>query len=226
MSTEQRLSAAFRNLDRYEPSEDLWSRVLYSIDEDREHRRRLRRTTITIVAVVAAAIAIALLTMTTPLTNSRRVLDWRIVELLETGILVAAIATLGPAIRRFGRGYVHELFVTSRSTGDHLLRLLDVAYYLVFSGYVLQTAEFEAPRSFLLGRPWSQLQEALARIAELLLGMGLLHAATIAVLPLIALVFNSTQRNARLPRWVSLLLLAVGGGAVLVLLIMVPLGVA
>ena len=224
MTSEQRLSNALRTLDDYEPSQDLWNRVLYSIEEDKAHRRRLRRTGSIIVLVVAACAAVAWLA-TSPLeSNGRNAIDWRVLEALETGVLVSLILTLGPAIRRFGRNYVGELFTTSPSTGSHLLRLLDIAYYLVFAGYVMQSAEFEAPSSFLRGRVGEQLNDALARIAELLVGMGLLHAATFMALPLVALVFNSTHTCAKLPRWVVLAVGAAVVPALLVLLLVVGAG--
>ncbi len=207
MTAEQRLSAALRTMDEYEPSPDLWSRVLYSIEEDTQHRRRLWRTTLSIVAVLAAVIVVAWLASAPHPVNGRRVIDWRILEAVEAVVLVTAIAALGPAIRRFGRGYVDELFVTSDTVASHLLRLLDVAYYLVFAGYVLLSAVFEPPRSYLTERIGDQVWEALARIAGLLLAMGLLHAITFMALPLIALVFNSTRAGVRLPRWVVFILL-------------------
>ncbi len=207
MTSEQRLSAALRMMDEYEPSPDLWSRVLYSIEEDTQHRRRLWRTSLAIGAVLAAVVVVAWLATAPHPFNGRTVIEWRILEAMETVVLVTAIVTLGPAIRRFGRGYVDELFVTSGSVGGHLLRLLDVAYYLVFAGYVLLSAVFEAPRPYLTGRLGDQVWEALARIAGLLLAMGILHAITFMALPLIALVFNSTRAGVRLPRWVVFILL-------------------
>ena len=52
MSMEQRLQRAFEVADRVEPSADLWSRVLYSIEEDREHRRRIVRAVVAVASVV------------------------------------------------------------------------------------------------------------------------------------------------------------------------------
>lgn len=102
---EQRLADAFAHADRLEPSPDLWSRVVHSIEEDRLHRKRLPRTAITAGAVLAAPVVVA----------------------------------LGPAVRRFGRGYASDLFTTSRSTARAMLRLLDLAYFLIFGGYILLT---------------------------------------------------------------------------------------
>ena len=44
MNIEQRLLHAFEQADLVEPSPDLWSRVVHSIEEDRLHRKRLLRT--------------------------------------------------------------------------------------------------------------------------------------------------------------------------------------
>ena len=42
--------------------------------------------------------------------------------------------------------------------------------------------------------------------------MGLLHAATIMVLPVVALVSNSTRVGRALPRWLVIVLVLVGIG--------------
>ena len=83
-----------------------------------------------------------------------------------------------------------------------------MAYYLVFVGAILVSSTFEAPSSYLRGRVGEQLQEALVRVADLLLTMGLLHAVTFMALPLVALVFNTTRTNEKMPRWVVWLLVA------------------
>jgi hypothetical protein len=91
-----------------------------------------------------------------------------------------------------------------------LLRLLDVAYALVFSGYILLTASFDFGRSLIV--VGEQIEDLSVRVAGLLLTMGLLHAATIMTLPLIALVSNSTRVGRKLPRWVVVLLVLMGLG--------------
>ncbi len=68
-------------------------------------------------------------------------------ELIETIALIALVAVLGPAIRRFGRGYAHDLWRTTPDMPTALLRLLDVAYLLVFGGYILITTYFDFGRS-------------------------------------------------------------------------------
>jgi len=222
MTSEQRLSAALHTVDDYQPSTDLWTRVLYSIEEDQAHRRRLRRTTLAILFALVTVVIIGWLAMS-PLTYiDRNVIDWRVLEIMETVVLLTLILTLGPAVRRFGRGYVHELFVTSPTTASHLLPLLDISYYLVFVSYVLASARFETPLSFVNGHIGQQVYEFLARVGGLLLAMGLLHSVTFMVLLLIALVFNSTRRGTKLPRWINIIVVVVAamGGLVTLLILL------
>jgi hypothetical protein len=131
-------------------------------------------------------------------------------ELIETVALIALVAVLGPAIRRFGRGYAHDLWRTTPDMPTALLRLLDVAYLLVFGGYILLTTYFDFGPS-VIGVA-QQVEDLCWRIGGLVLSMGLLHAATIVTLPLIALVSNSTRVGRRLPRWVVVLLVLMGLG--------------
>ena len=135
-----------------------------------------------------------------------------IIELIVLGILVAVLA---PTIRRFGRGYVTDILHSSPRTGDRLLQLLDVAYYLVFSGYVLSTVRMSSPDAYSLWHIGEQIQQGSFRIGGLLILMGLLHAAALVAMPLIGLVFNATRRGRKLPRWVTLILITVAAQAAL-----------
>ena len=54
--TERRLVEALRATERIEPSPDLWSRVLHSIEEDRAHRRRI---VVSVVGAAACAVVLA-----------------------------------------------------------------------------------------------------------------------------------------------------------------------
>ncbi|MDC3402460.1 hypothetical protein OAX95_00820 [bacterium] len=120
-----------------------------------------------------------------------------VIELIETVALVMLIAVLGPAIRRFGRGYANDLWPTTPATATALLRLLGLAYLLVFTGYILLSSELDFETSGVLVA--EQVHEAGYRIGGLVLAMGLLHAATIMVLPIVALVSNSTRVSRELP---------------------------
>jgi hypothetical protein len=203
VTAEQRLVDALHSADDLDPSEDLWTRVLYSIEEDGAHRARVHRVASSIGAALVAIVAFATLSVST---DGGTRIGWVTVEALETAALLTLTATLGPAIRRFGRGLAADLLGSEDDAG-RFLAILDVAYYLVFCGYILVTARLAAPASYVLHAVGSQIEEAAARIAGLLLVMGLLHAATMTALPIVALVRTATNRGAQLPRWVTLMVI-------------------
>lgn len=207
MNVEQRLVNALRSVDRVEPSADLWSRVVHSIEEDRAHRRRVLKSFASIVSAVVGLSALGVVNIV-DLTSSRKV-RLPVMELIETFALVLLVAVLGPAIRRFGRGYAQDLWRSTPDTATALVRLLDVSYLLVFGGYILLTAHFDfGPSTIGVAR---QLEDLGWRIGGLVLTMGLLHAATIMSLPVVALIANSTRRGRPLPRWLTVVLI-IGAG--------------
>ena len=210
MSTEQRLIEALDAAQTYEPSPDLWDRVVHSIEEDGQHRRRVWMTAAAVAITLLVAIGLAAVNVHTGPSGAASAgtrIDWRVAEALEIGLLVSLLATLGPAIRRFGRGFAGDLFQQHRQTGEHLLRLLDVAYYLVFVGYIAMTTRLAEPEAFLAFRIGDQIEEAAMRIGGMLLTMGVLHATTLVALPMVAFVFNTTQAGRKLPRWVVIILI-------------------
>jgi hypothetical protein len=204
---EQRLLSALHAAAAVEPSSDLWSRVLHSIDEDRRHRRR-------VISVIAGSLAVMLLAVVAVLMSLEQSpfsalgyrVGWWQLEVIETAVLATLIAGMAPAIRRFGRGYADDLFPTAETTGDRLVALLDVAYLLIFAGYLLVSAEFTKTHDYAVWDLGEQLASSLARVAGLLLLMGVLHAATFMALPIVALVANTTRTGRRLPGWVAWLL--------------------
>jgi hypothetical protein len=212
MNVEQRLVDALRTAERVEPSPDLWARVVHSIEEDRAHRRRAAAS---FAATIAIGAALAVIAMSNVIdTSSGRQLRVPAMELIETIALVALVIVLGPAIRRFGRGYAHDLWPAMPGMATSLLRMLDVAYVLVFGGYILLTVSFDFSRSTTIIA--EQVEDMSWRVGGLVLTMGLLHAATIMTLPVIALVSNSTRVGRKLPRWVVVLLVVIGVGVGLV----------
>jgi protein-S-isoprenylcysteine O-methyltransferase Ste14 len=232
MNVEQRLLRAFEEVDRLEPSADLWTRVVHSIDEDRAHRRRVIRSIVTTVAALLAVVAIAIASMRDGVYGAH-VERW-VMECLEFIGLTVVVLVMGPAVRRFGRNYALDLFPTQEVLGTKLLGLLDVAYYLVFAGYILLSTQFEF-RLGIAGRPASQdlaqqLHEASVRLGGLLLTMGLLHALALVVLPIVALVHNSTRRGRPLPRWLrsagTLVTILAAGLALIIVLQLLVLGVS
>jgi hypothetical protein len=206
VSVEQRLVEALRAADRIEPSADLWTRVVHSIEEDRAHRRRVVASTAITVAITAVLIAAGTLNIVD--TPAGRQVRLPAMELLETLALVSLVVVLGPAIRRFGRGYAHDLWRRTPDTPTALLRLLDVAYLLVFGGYILVTASFGFGRSTI--EVAQQVTDLCWRVGGLVLTMGLLHAATIMTLPVVALISNSTRVGRSLPRWLVVTLVLIG----------------
>lgn len=210
MNVERRLLQAFEQVDRYEPSPDLWSRVVHSIDEDRRYRHRLVRSIGALAATTASLVAAVLFAIEDG--PDGRFIPWGTLEVIETVALLVIVVLLGPAIRRFGRGYADDLFAGDPEIAPALLRLLDFAYWLVSAGFVLVTVRFGPRDTDLLA---IQLTESSERIAGLVLVLGLLHAITLILLPLIAFVHNSTRRGRPLPRWLVVLLLLLGIGLLL-----------
>lgn len=66
-------------------------------------------------------------------------MSWWVLELITFGGLVLAVVTLGPLIKRFGRSYAADVFRANPRTGKSYIVLMDMAYYLIFSAYILFT---------------------------------------------------------------------------------------
>jgi hypothetical protein len=216
MNVEQRLVRAFRDVDRVEPSPDLWSRVVHSIEEDRRHRRRVVISAASLAAAVLVLVAVGVAALRDG--PGGRYVHGPTLELLELVALTFTATLLGPAIRRFGRGYVSDLWPGDETLPTALLRLLDLAYGLVLAGFVLLTTQLEPPRAAATAGLADQLAEAAARLGGLLLVVGLLHAVTLVLLPVVALVERSTRAGRKLPRWlvIAFVVVAVWEGVQLV----------
>jgi len=215
MNVEQRLVDALRSGHQVEASPDLWTRVVHSIEEDQAHRRRVTMSTAAVIGALVALFVVGVLGLTDgPLGRFVRL---PVMELIETVALVALVAVLGPAIRRFGRGYAADLWPVTPATATALLRLLDVAYVLIFGGYILMTVDFNFGSSsgpaldcglaaVECHTVQAQIEDACIRLGGLVLVMGILHAVTIIVLPVVALISNSTRVGRPLPRWLVVIL--------------------
>jgi hypothetical protein len=113
---------------------------------------------------------------------------WWVIELTTDLILVAIVLVLGPLIKRFGRAYAGDIFRGNPRTGKSYLVLMDIAYYLIFTAFILFTVTFSPPIAWLpeardpLG---SQLQHQVTRIGGMLLLMGVLHGLNVLSLPLV-----------------------------------------
>ena len=137
---EERLRRTLTSDTSGRPSPDLFTRVRESIDDDRARRRRRFRS----LAVAAAAVLVAVTTVLTltPYENGRPAMPWWTLELFTTGVLVAIALWLGPFIKRFGRAYAADVFHDNPLTGKSYLVLTDVAYYLIFTAFILFTMTF------------------------------------------------------------------------------------
>lgn len=227
MTTEEQLRDALRQADLYEPSVDLWARVEGSIEEDRHHRRRVVRTLTGVATMLAILSGFAALSLVG--TGSGRSVDWRVMEAVEAALLVAIVLALGPAIRRFGRTLAADVFRTNPATGRRFLLVLDLAYYLVFAGYVMVTTRFARPGALDVGVLASQLEDAAMRTGGLLLLMGVLHVVTVLALPILGIAFTSSWRHeqgeGRGPRPIPTAVLVLGVAAIAAALVFLGLAV-
>ena len=191
MNVERRLVEALSEFESVEPSPDLFRRVERSVLDDIERRRRVGRWTAGIV--VATTVVVLSMALVTTRTRAGAVVApvWAL-DVAETGLLIGLVGVFGPAIRRFGAIFVEEVFGGTPEVGDGFLRLLDVAYYLIFVGYIVITSQVSG-----FGRQIRMsvaLEDMLPRLGGLLLLMGVIHAATLSVLPVIGLIHASTVR--------------------------------
>jgi hypothetical protein len=179
-AVEERLRDALRE-GAVAASPDLFARVELSIADD----RRLRRQHVALVAILAC-IAGAVLAVLAGVIDHRQgevLMDWWILEVLTTALLVVIACWLGPLIKRFGRSYAADVFRANPRTGKSFVMLTDVAYYLIFFAYILFTVTY-APRD-----GWEatvgaeQLQFETARVAGIMLIIGVLHGVNLLALP-------------------------------------------
>jgi len=193
MTTEDLLIAAFadaRATVRERP--DLWERVHWSLEEARRRRGfRLRLA----AGVASFVLANALLALAlSDIDNGRFTMPWWVIELITNIVLVALAIGLGPFIKRFGRSYAADVFRDNPRTGKSYLVLTDVAYYLIFTSFVLFTVTFVPPADW-LDSTGTQLKHEVARIGGILLIMGVLHALNVVALPVIGGLLSSNRRR-------------------------------
>jgi hypothetical protein len=190
---EERLRGALHEAaDSVAESPDLFARVELSIADD----RRLRAQHLALF-VIAACIAAALASIAFAVVDRQQgelLMDWWILELMTTALLVAIAFWLGPLIKRFGRSYAADVFRANPRTGKSFIMLTDVAYYLIFFSYILFTVTYE-PRD-----QWSetvnaaQLQHETARVAGILLIIGVLHGINLLALPVMGRLLTLNRR--------------------------------
>ncbi len=191
-AVEERLLAAFADVRAtVQEAPDLFARVTRTLAEARTRRRfRLRlAAALTAFALANAALALAL----SDFDNRRFHMDWWVIELITDIVLVALAIGLGPFIKRFGRSYAADVFRANPRTGKSYLVLTDVAYYLVFTSFVLFTVTFEEQHAWRLSTG-AQWKDEVARIGGMLLIMGVLHAANVVALPVIGRLLSGDVR--------------------------------
>ena len=195
MTFEQLLGDALHAADSFEPSPDLFAKVTRSIDEDAAHRRRVRR----VLAWTAASVVLvgAYVALTLRVAEGVVSMPFAALEILTTALMAGIVVVLGPAIRRFGETYERAVFRSSPDVGAGVLRLLDIAYYLIFGAFIVMTLQFE--REVRLGESFAALvSHELDRLGGLLLVMGVLHVLLVVALPVVGLIHAANERRHRL----------------------------
>jgi hypothetical protein len=189
---EKRLIDAFADArTSVEENPDLFARVTRSLEEAVARRRWRWILAGGIASFIAANAALAL--ALSAFDNRRNTMDWWVIELITNIVLVALAVGLGPFIKRFGRSYAADVFRANPRTGKSYLVLTDVAYYLIFTSFVLFTVTFVEPSDWGVSTG-AQLKHEVARIGGILLIMGVLHAANVVALPIIGGLLSSNRR--------------------------------
>ena len=183
---EQRLREAFNAArEATDSNPDLFERVQRSVDDSRLRRRWRWAVSRNVLVFVCGLVAFSLI-----FGNYEQggfSMSWWLIELLTNIVLVAIAVVLGPFIKRFGRSYAADVFRANPRTGKSYLVLTDVAYYLIFTAFVLFTISFKDH--------WpdraDQWKIEVVRVGGILLVMGVLHAANVVALPIIGQMLSS-----------------------------------
>ena len=189
---EERLIEAFTDARRtVEPNRDLFARVNRSIADAAARRRWRVRLALGLATFVLllAALTLAL----SDVNNGRITMEWWTIELLTNIVLVSIAIGLGPFIKRFGRAYAADVFRANPRTGKSYLVLTDVAYYLIFTSFILFTVTFVAPLEWETSTG-EQLKHEVARLGGILLIMGILHSLNVVALPVIGRLLSLNKR--------------------------------
>lgn len=184
---EERLHDALHEGDGRPVSPDLFARVVDSIADDRTRRRRTGRTVLAwACGLVTAAASVLILT---PRRNGGLDMPWWILEMVTTLALVAIALWLGPFIKRFGRAYAADVFHDNPQTGKSYIVLTDIVYYLIFTSYILFTIRFEnsSDSAFVDA---GLLRIETARVAGILLIIGVLHGLNLVLMPVLGQLFS------------------------------------
>lgn len=121
-------------------------------------------------------------------------MDWWILELITVGVLVLALLILGPLIKRYGRSYAADVFRANPRTGKSYIVLMDVAYYLIFTAFILFTTRFEPDTDWTETVGATQLRAETVRLGGMLLLMGVLHGVNVLSLPIVGRLLGLSRR--------------------------------
>lgn len=194
MSLERRLVQALKTADRYGPSPDLFARTSLSIDEDRIYRRRRVLAVVVSAALVGAACLLLGLTVERSASEQLMVPRWALLA-VQLEFQLALVIALAPAIRRFGRPLLDDAFRLGPDLVAGFVRLLEFAYYLLFAGLALLSADpTNLGITAVLG---DGLEEVGARVGFFCAAMGVLHALNLLFIPVAGLIYGSVARRAR-----------------------------
>jgi preprotein translocase subunit SecY len=181
-AVENRLrDALYAGVNAAEESPDLFARIQLSIEDDRRRRRQRRRAAAIGVCIAGALLAIVY--GTTERQQGELLMDWWVLELITTAILIGIAFWLGPLIKRFGKSYAADVFRANPRTGKSFIVLTDIAYYLIFISYILFTVRYSPASNWGETVTAEQLQHETARVAGILLIIGLLHGVNLLALP-------------------------------------------
>ena len=193
MSTiEDRLTEAFAEArTSVFENPDLFARVTDSVSDARA-RRRFRLVLLAwILVFVLSNVSLAL--ALSDFDNRRFNMQWWVIELITNIVLVAIAIGLGPFIKRFGRSYAADVFRANPRTGKSYLVLTDVAYYLIFTSFIMFTMSFVESTSWRISTG-TQLKDEVSRVGGMLLIMGILHGLNVVALPIIGRLLASDER--------------------------------
>jgi len=115
-------------------------------------------------------------------------MSWWIGEILRIVVLVVLAVGIHQFIRRFGKTYTTDVFRYTPEIGRFFLILADIAYYLIFVGYILAWVRFERREGWAATLNADQGQNIVGSIAGICLIIGALHAINVFVLPILGSV--------------------------------------
>jgi hypothetical protein len=126
-------------------------------------------------------------------------MSWWVLELITDAVLLAILVVLGPLIKRFGRAYAGDIFRANPRTGKSYLVLMDIAYYLVFTSFILFTITIERPSEWSATAGGRQLEVSLVRVGGMMVLMGVLHGLNVVTLPVIGRLLGLSRAVATDP---------------------------